>query len=253
MSAGIGFRLDGRIAIVTGASRGIGASMARAIDAAGGRVALVARTRDDLEAVAEGLNNDPMVVTADLLEPDACRVVTEQVVSQAGGVDILVNNSGLSRPAPAVDVSLADWDDTLALNLRAAFALSQQVAPTMIERGGGKVVNVASVMALRGDSFAAAYAASKSGMLGLTRSLAVEWARHGIQVNALCPGWIETEMVSALRADERFERRVLRSVPQHRWGLPEDMDGPLVFLCSSASDFVTGQTLVADGGLTAGW
>lgn len=243
------FSLEGRRALVTGASRGIGAAIARVLDAAGAQVVLVARDGELLERLASDLQHDAVVIPADLLSAaEATRVARE-----AGTVHVLVNNASLSESMPAAEVTLESWDRTLSLNLRSAFALSQALAPGMIGAGWGKIVNVASVMAFLGDMYSAAYAASKAGTLGMTRSLAVEWARAGVRVNALCPGWIDTDMVAELRADERFERRVLRRVPMRRWGTPQDMAGAALFLSTPASDFMTGQALVVDGGLTAGW
>lgn len=247
------FSLEGKIAIVTGASRGIGAAMARALDASGARVALVARTEPALNAVAEDLGNEPIVMVADLKDPQTPGLVVDQVVDEAGGLDILVNNSGMAPLAPAVDLPVEAWDETMGVNLRAPFLLAREAAKVMIPRGGGKIVNVSSIVAFAADAWAAAYASSKTGLLGLTRSLAIEWARKNIQVNALCPGWIATEMTDAMRGNGALEQRVLGAVPQRRWGDPEDMVGALIFLSSSASDFMTGQTLVVDGGLLAGW
>lgn len=247
------FDLTDRVAIVTGASRGIGAGMAKALDEAGARVALVARDTGALAGVAEDLQNDPIVVTADLTGAEVPAAVVEQVHAEAGRLDILVNNSGVCPLGPSVDVPVEEWDSTVDLNLRAPFLLAREAAKVMLPAGGGKIVNVSSVIALASDAWSAAYSASKTGLLGLTRSLAIEWARKGIQVNSLCPGWIETDMTTAMRGDGRLEERVLKAVPQRRWGQPDDLSGALVFLSSSASDFVTGQTLVADGGLLAGW
>lgn len=247
------FDLSGRTAIVTGASRGIGATMAKALDGAGAQVVLVARDEAALEAVAKELEHDPIVLPADLSEPGAPERVVARVAELAGGLHILVNNSGIAPLAPSVGVSLEDWERTLGVNLRAPFLLARESAKIMLENGGGKIVNVASIIAFASDAWSAAYTASKSGLVGLTRALAVEWARKGIQVNALCPGWIETDMTEAIRGSGKLEERVLNAVPQRRWGQPEDLSGGLIFLCSSASDFITGQTLVADGGLLAAW
>jgi NAD(P)-dependent dehydrogenase (short-subunit alcohol dehydrogenase family) len=247
------FDLRGSTALVTGASRGIGRSLAAALDGAGARVALVARTKEALEATAEGLANEPVVVADDLLDEDAPDRVVAAADREMGRVDVLVNNSGVAGTAPALELTPDAWDRVLDLNLRSAFQLAKAAAPGMMRRGRGKIVNVGSVMSFRGDMNSAAYSASKAGLIGLTRSLAVEWARHGIQVNALCPGWIETDMVADLRADERFERRVMKAIPQHRWGKPADLEGAAIFLASSASNYMTGQAIIIDGGLSAGW
>ena len=248
------FSLEGKTALVTGASRGIGARMAAVLDRAGARVALLARDTGRLEEVALGLSHESIVVTADVADEVSLTAAIATTLSGFDGhVDILVNNAGISRPTRATDVTLADWDLILDVNLRSAFVLAQAFAPGMMEAGWGRIVNVASVMSHLSDAHGAAYSASKSGLVGLTRSLAVEWARRGITVNALCPGWIATDMIENLRADPAFEARVLKRVPARRLGRPEDLDGALLFLASDASAFMTGQSLVVDGGLMASW
>jgi NAD(P)-dependent dehydrogenase (short-subunit alcohol dehydrogenase family) len=247
------FGLEGQRAIVTGASRGIGARAAQTLDAAGARVALVARSESQLREVAETLRNEALVVRVDLSRAEAADEVAATVATAWGGADILVNNAGLSRPAPAVRLSMTDWDAVLTLNLRSVFALTQAVAAGMLERGYGRIVNVSSVLGLLGEAWAAPYSASKAGLNGLTRSLAVEWASRGVTVNALCPGWVDTDMVAELRANPDFDKRVLRRVAAHRWGVPGDMDGTLLLLTAPTSSYLTGQTVVVDGGLSAGW
>jgi NAD(P)-dependent dehydrogenase (short-subunit alcohol dehydrogenase family) len=246
------FDLYGRVAIVTGASRGIGARLAQALDEAGCRVALVARTTDALETVAATLANDPLVFTADIADPaEPARVVAE-VEKAAGRVDIVVNNAGLGGFGDARKIEVDNWDKVHDVNVRAPFLFARAAASGMVERGSGKIVNIASIIAFAADGYASPYAASKTGLLGLTRSLAIEWGRRGIQVNALCPGWVATELNDAVRTEE-FDKRVLDAIPQNRWGETDDMVGPVLFLCSPASDYVTGQTLVVDGGLLAKW
>jgi len=247
------FGLAGRRAVVTGASRGIGARAAQALDAAGAQVALVARSERELRDVAATLDNEPLVITADLAQDDAAERVAGEITASWGGTDILVNNAGLSRPAPAVELAAADWDAILTLNLRSVFTLTRALAAGMLERGYGRVVNIGSVLGLLGEAWAAPYAASKAGLNGLTRSLAVEWAAHGVTVNTICPGWVDTEMVADLRRDPRFDKRVLRRVAARRWGVPSDMDGALLLLASPGASYLTGQTVVVDGGLSAGW
>lgn len=249
----IGFSLDGSVAMITGASRGIGAAAAAALDRAGCRVAITARSEERLTQVASGLANDPLVVVSDISDPEEPSRVVAEVERTAGRIDILINNAGITNLAPVHRMGLADWEATSNVNLRAAFLFAQAAGRGMLQRGSGKVVNVASIIAFAGDAMATAYTATKTGMVGLTRALAVEWARKGIQVNALCPGWVDTELTSGLRTNEAFEHRVVSSVPQGRWGEPADMEGPIVFLCSAASDFMTGQTLVVDGGLLSRW
>lgn len=247
------FGLTGQRAIVTGASRGIGASAARALDAAGARVALVARNETQLREVAATLVNEPLIVPADLSRDEAPAEVAIAVTNAWGGADILVNNAGLSRPVPAHRLAMNDWDEILTVNLRNVFALTQAVAAGMVARRHGRIINVSSVLGLLGEAWAAPYTASKAGVNGLSRTLAVEWARDGVTVNALCPGWVDTEMVADLRGNPQFDKRVLRRVAMHRWGVPRDLDGALLLLAGPASSYLTGQTIVVDGGLAAGW
>jgi NAD(P)-dependent dehydrogenase (short-subunit alcohol dehydrogenase family) len=248
------FELTGRVALVTGASRGIGATAARALDAAGARVVLCARDEDRLTAVAAGLRHEPLVVPADLTAPGG---VGELLAALDGAldvdVDILVNNAGGHAPAAATELALSDWDRVQLLNVRAVFELTRGLAPGMAARGWGKVVNVSSILGALGDTHAAAYTTSKAALTGLTRALGVEWAPHGITVNALCPGWIATDLVAGLAANSSFDRRVRRRTPAGRWATADDLVGAFLFLAGPASDFMTGQTLVVDGGLSASW
>jgi 2-deoxy-D-gluconate 3-dehydrogenase len=247
------FSVGGRTALVTGASRGIGARIATVLDSAGAEVVLVARSGGDLDRVRAGFANRSWAVAADLSEAADCERTVAEALRLAGRVDILVNCAGAGSSAEVIDVPLADWDRGHALNLRSAFILGKGLAPAMIAAGRGKIVNVASVMGFVSNVQSSVYTSSKAGLMGLTRAMAVEWARKGIQVNALCPGWIATDMVTELRTDDRFEKRVINRTPARRWGEPADLDGALLFLASNASNFMTGQTLVVDGGLLASW
>lgn len=247
------FGLRGTTALVTGASRGIGAHAARVLDAAGAQVVLCARDVVALRALSGSLDNDPVTVRADLADPEAPERLAASLDELVDKVDIVVNNAGVHLPDLAAAMNTADWDRTMSLNLRSAFLLARALAPGMAARGWGKVVNVASVLGLVGDTHAAAYVTSKAGLIGLTRALAAEWTEQGVGVNALCPGWIETDMTDGLHDDDNFDARVRRRTPARRWGTVDDLTGALLFLCGHASDFTAGQTLVVDGGLTASW
>lgn len=244
------FDLSGRTALVTGASRGIGARAATTLDRAGARVVLAARDRGRLEELAKTLHHDPRVVDVDLAHPDGPE---ELLANLPADIDLLVNNAATHTPGLVSDVRMSDWDLVQNLNVRATFALIKGLAPGMRARGYGKIVNIASILGVVGDAGAAPYVSSKAAIIGMTRAVAVELAPEGIGVNALCPGWIETDMVGPLKQMPGFDKRVTRRVPLGRWGDVADLDGPLLFLCSAASDFVIGQTLVADGGLLSSW
>lgn len=245
------FDLSGRTALITGASRGIGALAARALDSAGARVVLCARDAARLEHVAAGLRHDPVVVTADLAD----RQAVPRLLAALGTieVDVLVNNAATSELGPARELTEQSWDRVQDLNLRSVFLLSRALASPMAERGWGKIVNVASILGRLGDTNASAYVTSKAALLGLTKSLGVEWARSGITVNALSPGWIDTDMIVDLKSAPSFDRRVTRRTPAGRWGAVDDLAGAFVFLSSRASDFMVGQELVVDGGVSASW
>ena len=247
------FGLTDRTALVTGATRGIGEAIAHALDEAGARVILAGRNRDRLEQAAAALRNDPIVLTADLQDPEGPAALARKARAAADSVDVLVNNAGASWNEALADVDDQSWARTIQTNLTSAFALTRELAPPMADRGWGRVVNVASVLGLVGDIQSSAYAASKGGMIAMTRSLAAELGRSGVTVNALCPGWVETDLVSDLHSDQRFEQRVVRRTPVRRWGVPADMTAAAIFLCSPGAAYMTGQALVVDGGLSATW
>ncbi len=247
------FRLDGRRAIVTGASRGLGAAMARALAEAGADVAGVAT--GDLAATGSIVRDRGrrfVAIAEDLADPDAPGRIVTRTVETLGGVDILVNNAGIIRRADALDFTAGDWNDVLDVNLKAAFFLAQAVARRLVEqRHGGKIVNVASMLSYQGGVRVASYTASKSGILGLTRLLANEWAARGINVNAIAPGYMATDNTAPLRADPHRSAEILARIPAGRWGEPSDLDGAVVFLASPASDYVHGTTIAVDGGWLA--
>ncbi|OGO15008.1 MAG: 2-deoxy-D-gluconate 3-dehydrogenase [Chloroflexi bacterium RBG_13_68_17] len=245
------FDLRGRVALVTGASQGLGQAMALALAEAGADVAALDRigceqTCEQIRAL--GRRYFPVVCDLRRASVDDLNSVVAQIVSNLERLDILVNNAGIIRRAPAVDFGEADWDDILHINLKALFFLSQAVARVMIPRGGGKIINVASLLSFQGGILVPAYTAAKSGVAGVTHALANEWANQGINVNAIAPGYMATENTAALRADPDRSAAILARIPAGRWGLPEDLKGAVLFLASPASDYVHGAVLPVDGG-----
>lgn len=253
------FRLDGRVAWVTGASRGLGKAMALAMAGAGAQVALSGRDEATLRPVADeiegALGRRPLCVPLDIADLEAHAPAVESIVSGLGAVDILVNNAGINVRRESIDYTPEDWDKVLDTNLKGTFFLTQAVAKHMISRGSGKILNIGSMSAFLGVTTIPAYTASKAALQQLTRELAVEWAEHNIQVNAIAPGWIHTELTAPLRENPQMQPRyqwVLNRTPAGRFGEPEELAGAAVFLCSPAADFVTGHVLVVDGGILAG-
>jgi 2-deoxy-D-gluconate 3-dehydrogenase len=247
------FRLDGKVALVTGASRGMGQAMAIALADAGADVVGVATS--DMSATRAGVEAGGtrfLSIAADLSEGDEIGALVEQAAGWQGRLDVLVNNAGMVRRCAAIDVAVDDWDAVVNLNLRSAFLLAQAFARRCLQYGtGGKIINIASLLSFQGGVFVPAYAASKSALMGLTKALANEWAPRGINVNAIAPGYIETELTSALRSDEKRYAEILGRIPAGRWGRPDEVAGAAVFLASPASDYVHGHTLVVDGGWLA--
>ncbi len=244
------FRLDGKVALVTGANTGLGQAIAVALAGAGAAVALVGRSApDETEALINAAGGKTAVVMADLSDSEVAVPVIKKAEEALGPVDILVNNAGIIRREDALDFSEADWDDVMSTNLKVPFFLAQAAAKSMVDGGrGGKIVNVASLLSLQGGIRVASYTASKSGLAGLTRLLANEWAPKGINVNAIVPGYFATNNTEALRADEERNRQILERIPAGRWGDPSDLGGAAVFLASAASDYVHGTLLPVDGG-----
>jgi 2-deoxy-D-gluconate 3-dehydrogenase len=246
------FRLDGKVALVTGASRGLGAGMALALASAGADVVLHASEQAAAAtalAIAEATGRAPLTLTADLGDRAATdRLVTETIAAR-GRLDILINNAGLIRRHPAATHPDDDWDRVIEVDLSAVFRLCRAAGRHMIERGaGGKIVNVASLLSFQGGITVPGYAAAKGGVMQLTKALANEWAAHGISVNAIAPGYMDTDNTAALRADATRVRQITERIPAGRWGRPEDLAGAAVFLASPASDYVNGHVLVVDGG-----
>jgi NAD(P)-dependent dehydrogenase (short-subunit alcohol dehydrogenase family) len=246
------FRLDGRVALVPGASSGIGERLARVLDAAGASVVVTARRLERLEALAATLR-DARAVACDVTDEAALASLVAGVLEDLGRIDVLVNNAGVTDPMPAEQEPPSRFREILEVNLTGAFVLTQLVARHMLERGSGSVVNVASVLGLVGTGQIpqASYAASKGGLVNLTRELAAQWARRGVRVNAIAPGWFPSEMTAEMFADERGIGWIRRKTPMGRAGELPELDGALLFLASDASSYVTGQVLAVDGGWTA--
>jgi 2-deoxy-D-gluconate 3-dehydrogenase len=248
------FKLDDRVALVTGASAGLGAAIAIALAEAGAQVACHGNTRSP-ESICDRINSSGGVahaISGDLSQAETAKRLIDEALERFGGIDILINNAGTIRRAPAVDYSDDDWAAVIEVNLSSVFRLCKLAGRQMIERGrGGKIVNIASLLSFQGGITVPAYAASKGGVAQLTKALANEWAKHGINVNAIAPGYMRTANTAALQADETRNRQILERIPAGRWGEPEDIAGAAVFLSSSASDYVNGHILVVDGGWMA--
>jgi len=243
------FGLDGRTALVTGASRGIGAAIARALDRAGARVALAARNQSDLEAVALGLVNDPVVLEADLSHTEVPGDLGARAEAALGPVDILVNNAAIAHRAPTVGIDAGVIDLLYAVNVRAPMLLVAALLPGMTRRGRGSIVNLSSVSALVGTPNRAAYAATKGAVDAATRSLALELGPAGIRVNSVAPGAVDTALWARNRAVPGVVARIEAQTPLRRWAEPEDIADVVVFLASDAARFVTGETISVDGGM----
>jgi 2-deoxy-D-gluconate 3-dehydrogenase len=243
------FDLSGKVALVTGANTGIGQAIAVALAEAGADVALVGRSRaDETAQQIRALGRRAALIDADLSTIAPAQDVIDRTLAELGGLDILVNNAGIIRRADAVDFSEADWDAVIDTNLKSLFFLCQAAGRHMIAQGSGKIVNIASLLSFQGGIRVPSYTAAKSGVAGLTKALANEWAQLGVNVNAIAPGYIATNNTAALQADETRNRQILERIPAGRWGDPRDIAGAAVFLASAASDYVNGHVLAVDGG-----
>ena len=248
------FDLTGRVAVVTGGNGGIGLGMARGLAGAGASVVIAARNRRKSEAAAAELAQAGVraaFIPVDVADPDSCRAMVAETVDRFDRLDILVNNAGMSIRKPPEEYAVAEWQSVLDTNLTGAFVCAQAAHAAMRRNGGGKIINIGSMMAIFGAAYAAAYAASKGAIVQLTKSLATAWAKDNVQVNAVLPGWIDTELTIAAREQvPGLHERILRRTPAGRWGIPEDLAGIAVFLAAPASDFVTGAAIPVDGGFS---
>ena len=250
------FSLSGKTALVTGGSRGIGLAVAKGLARHGADIAIIARDKGRLKAAKEQIekssNTKVWTFSFDFENTRGIEALFEEVISKTGGVDILVNCAGTTAREPAEEVKLETWNRVIGVNMTAVFAISQAFCRHRKQvNKGGKIINIGSLMCHGARPTTTAYAASKGGLLMVTRALAVEWAKYHINVNAIGPGFITTDLTAKLKADKDFNRWVLSRTPAERWGQPEDIAGAVVFLASSASNFVTGQILYVDGGWVA--
>ncbi len=246
------FDLTGKVAVVTGANTGIGQGIAVALAQAGAAIAAVGRSSmEETASIVEPTGVRFVSIMADLGTIAPVSSIVEETVSSLGGLDILVNNAGIIRRNDAIDFTEEDWDTVMNTNLKSAFFLSQAAARHMIGAGHGKIINIASLLSFQGGIRIPSYTASKSGLAGITRLLACEWAAKGINVNAIAPGYFVTNNTTALREDQDRNAQILGRIPAGRWGQPSDIGGAAVFLASSASDYVHGTVLPVDGGWLA--
>lgn len=246
------FNLEGNVAIVTGASTGLGQGMSLALAEAGANMVLVdyvdsAITLDKIKS----MGREVIQVIVDLIKMESIKVVVDKTIERFGKIDILINNAGIIRRTPAIDFSEKDWDDVMSINSKTVFFLSQAVAKYMIPRKRGKIISVASLLSFQGGITVPSYSASKGAVAQITKALANEWAQHGINVNAIAPGYMVTNNTQKLREDPVRFKAISDRIPAGRWGEPSDLGGAAVFLASSASDYVNGHVLVVDGGWMA--
>ena len=252
------FGLEGKIALVTGGGRGLGRAMALALGQAGADLALVSRTKEELREVSEKIrfldpNRKVLAVPADLALSDEIPRLVDNVLAEFGRIDILVNNAGRNIRGPAENVALEDWDAVVDLNLKSAFVMAQAVGRVMIRQGYGKIINTASLTSFIGFPNMVAYCASRGGVAQMTKALAVEWAKYGVRVNAVAPGYFMTKQTEPLFQDPERKEWILSKIPMGRSGDAEkDLSGVVVFLASPASDYITGQIVISDGGWMAG-
>ncbi|GIX22106.1 MAG: gluconate 5-dehydrogenase [Gammaproteobacteria bacterium] len=250
------FDLSGKRALVTGATHGLGMAMAEGLAEAGATLIVNGHSsRQRLDAAVEHYREQGFEAHGylfDVTDPDAVEAAVARIEAEVGPIDILINNAGIIKRIPLLEMSLADWEAVIRTDLTGAFVMARAVVPGMIRRGGGKVINICSMMSELGRDSVGAYAAAKGGLKMLTRAMATEWARHNVQVNGIGPGYFATEQTAPLRTPGHpFNDFILSRTPAGRWGVPEDLKGAAIFLASPASDFVNGQVLYVDGGILA--
>ena len=244
------FSLKGKAALVTGSSRGLGAAIALALAEAGASVAVHGSSAppEAAQKRIEAAGAKAVALAGDVADQEVCARLVAQTVAAFGAIDILVNNAGIIRRSPAVEQSAEDWAAVIEVNLSSVFRLTQLAGRHMLAQGSGKVINIASLLSFQGGILVPAYAAAKGGVAQLTKAFANEWAARGVNVNAIAPGYMDTDNTEALRKNPERARQILERIPAGRWGEPEDLAGAAVYLASSASDYVNGHVLVVDGG-----
>jgi 2-deoxy-D-gluconate 3-dehydrogenase len=246
------FDLNGKVAIVTGASTGLGQGMSLGLAEAGANLVLVDYVPStETEELIKKMGRKTLVLELNLMKMESIATVVEKAIKKFGRIDILINNAGIIRRAPAIDFSEKDWDEVMQINSKTVFFLSQACARDMMKRKYGKIINISSLLAFQGGIFVPSYAASKGAVAQITKSMANEWAKDGITINAIAPGYMATNNTKALRQDEVRAKAILDRIPAGRWGLPADVQGAAIFLASPASDYVNGHVLIVDGGWMA--
>jgi len=247
------FSLKGKVAIITGSSTGLGQGMCYALAEAGASIVGIdyiesPETKANIEKAGGKFHG----IVANLMSIEPCQSIVEEAVKAFGKVDILINNAGIIRRNDIIDYTEKDWDDVMNINIKTVFFLSQAAARQFIKQGtGGKIINIASMLSFQGGIRVISYTASKSGVAGITRAMANEWAKHNININAIAPGYMATNNTAQLRADAERSEDILKRIPAGRWGLPDDLMGPAIFLASQASDYMNGYTVAVDGGWLA--
>lgn len=243
------FDLKGKVAVVTGGTRGLGKDMAIGLASAGADVVVIGRSvpADVIEEI-EKEGRKVLGISFDLQDSDGYDDLVAQIIEEMGSIDILVNNAGVQKRHPSVEFPREDWDFVMDINANAVFFMCQKVGKHMLEQGKGKIINIASLLSFQGGLTVPAYAASKGAVMQFSKSLSNEWAKHGVNVNCIAPGYMATEMNTALIHDETRNRQILERIPANRWGNPDDMKGAVIFLASAASDYVNGFTIAVDGG-----